>query len=211
SYFSNRYDNGHHDVPEPKPEPIAQRSEPAPEPREHRPAQQHTSSSNGKPATRHFSRPGAHARDRKPAQSSAANRSARRPGSDARKSSGRVGTSSGARWSAGVSKSEHSNRNGKHAANGSTSRHHANGNGARVSRPVAGSRDRNGSHATWGKHNGHNGNGTNGASRNGNGARNGAKTDARSRKPLLTAGAKAGNSRRYGFRAAAKPGTKKRG
>jgi hypothetical protein len=38
------------------------------------------------------------------------------------------------------------------------------------------------------------------------------RTDARAkRKPALTAGAKVNNSKRYGFRAASKPGTKKRG
>ena len=211
SYFSNRYDHGHHDHPESVPEPEAERSERAAAPPEHRPAEQHAISGSGKPAARHFSRPSVHARDRKPAQNAAGSRSARRPGGDTRKSSPRAGSASGARWSAGASKAEHGNRNGKHAAGGATSRHHANGNGARVSRAIAGSRERNGSHATWGKHNGHSGSGTSGTSRNGNGIRKSGKTETRSRKPVLTAGAKAGNSRRYGFRAATKPGTKKRG
>lgn len=209
SYFSHRYED-HHDVPETKPEPVTH--EDAAEPLEHRSAAAPRKPvASGKPAARHFSRPSGHGRDRKQAQASNGNRSARRPGSDARKAGTRMGSSSGARWTAGASKGEHGNRSG----NGAASRHHANGNGARASRPAAaGSRERNGSHTTWAKHNGHNGkpgNGTNGNSRNGNGLRKNVKTESRSRKPVLTAGAKAGNSRRYGFRAPAKQGTKKRG
>ena len=93
-------------------------------------------------------------------------------------------------------------------------RHHSSGNGAHSNRPVTAARDRNGSHATWAKHNGHNGKSagcSSSTARNGNGLRKNAKPEARSRKPVLTAGAKAGNSRRYGFRAPAKQGTKKRG
>lgn len=96
----------------------------------------------------------------------------------------------------------------------SPARHHANGNGAHPGRPVTAARDRNGSHATWGKHNGLNGKsagGSSSASRNGNGLRKNGKPEAHGRKHVLTAGAKAGNSRRYGFRATAKQGTKKRG
>jgi hypothetical protein len=48
------------------------------------------------------------------------------------------------------------------------------------------------------------------AARPGN-ARKDARVDARSRKPALTAGAKAGNSKRYGFTAPVKQRTKKRG
>jgi hypothetical protein len=186
TYFHNRYEADHHDHDhaEPATKAAAPAPERATEPREHRasaPPRKHVA--NGKPAARHFSRAAVHARDRKPAQSNSAGRGARRSGNEARKP--------GTRWSAGISKGEHGKRNGAHAT-----------------------RDRNGSHAAWGKHNGHNGKSASGpssAGRNGNGLHKNAKPEARSRKPVLTAGAKAGNSGRYEFRAAAKQGTKKRG
>lgn len=190
SYFHNRYEVDHHDHhhdhdhAQPETKPVAQAPERPAEAREHRAsAPSRKPVANGKPAARHFSRTAVHARDRKPAQSSSASRSARRTGSDARKPA--------ARWTAGISKGEHGKRNGAHP-----------------------SRDRNGSHAAWGKHNGHNGksaNGSSSAARNGNGLHKNAKPEARNRKAVLTAGAKAGNNRRYGFRAPAKQGTKKRG
>jgi hypothetical protein len=212
SFFHDRYEKdhhhetAHHDHVEPKPEPVAQAPERSPEPREHHSAAPRKPLNNGKPPARHFSRTTVHARDRKPAQSASSSRSARHPGSDSRKP--------GTRWTAGISKGEHGKHNGAHSSNGSSNRHHANGNGSRVSRPATAARDRNGSHATWGKHNGHNAksaNGSSNGSRNGNGLHKGAKPEARSRKPVLAAGAKAGNSRRYGFHAPAKQGTKKRG
>lgn len=211
SYFSHRYED-HHDHLESKPEPVHPVSDRAAEPLELRSAAAPRKPvANGKPAARHFSRPVGHGRDRKQAQSPSGNRPARRPGSDARKPGARVGSSSATRWTTGAAKGEHGNRTG----NGPAGRHHANGNGARTGHPAAaGSRDRNGSHATWAKHNGHSskpGSGSNGTSRNGNGLRKNGKNESRSRKPVLTAGAKAGNSRRYGFRAPAKQGTKKRG
>jgi hypothetical protein len=199
SYFTDRYVNDHQEIAEPTPEPLVQSSGHVDEPHDHRAAAPRISSGNGKPAARHLSRQGVHARDRKPGQPSSASRTARRPaGSDARKPA--------ARWSAGASKSDHSNRNGKHSASAPASRHHAG-----PSRPAASTRDRNGSHAAWGKHNGHNGTGASASTRNGNGLHKNGKPEIRSHKPVLAAGAKAGNSRRYGFRAAAKPGTKKRG
>jgi hypothetical protein len=166
--------------------------------------------------------------------------SARRSGSDARKPASRqAGTravaKSGTRWTAGP-KSEHGKRNGTHSSNGSAKRIHSNGSGSRTSRPATastGSRDRDSSRAAWGKHSGHNGHnghgnghsnghgnghssnkaakGTTSAARSNGNPRKSGKTDARSRKPVLTAGAKAGNSRRYGFTAPAKQRTKKRG
>jgi hypothetical protein len=202
SYFSQRYDAEHHVHKEP--EPVAQAPESAQEPHEHHAPVARKPLTNGKPAAHHFSRSTVHARDRKLAQSSSGNRNSRRPSGDARKP--------GARWTGGVSKSEHGSRNGALVTNGSSSRHHANGNGGHASRPAG--RDRNGSHASWGKHNGKNGKPagvSNGSTRNGNGLRKSVKPEARSRKPVLTAGAKAGNSRSYGFRAAAKQETKKRG
>ena len=174
SYFAERYDEA--------PEPVAPASERAPETRERRAPAPHKPVANGKPAAHHFSRPPAHARDRKPAQGASASRAARRPGTDARKAGSRT----------------------------TATRHHGNGNGngAHASRPASGSiaRDRNSSH-TWAKRNGHGGKPTGGATVH----RKNGKPDARGRKPVLAAGTKAGNSRQYGFRAAAKQGTKKRG
>jgi hypothetical protein len=235
-------------VPAP-PEPIKPAESHAP-----RISSAHKPASNGKPAaTRpHFSRPAAHSRDRKPAQSSASSRPARRASSDSRSVSARPSGSrpatgsraaSGARWSpkstAGA-KAKHNgngNGNGTHNGNGSSNGARAvsngahgtsNGNGAhrngshgngskvRTSNGASSARTSKSSAPAWGKHNGH----TNGAkaagkaapkSRNGSLSRNGssprkdARQDARpvrgSRKPALAAGAKAGNSKRYGFTA----------
>jgi hypothetical protein len=205
SYFSNRYDD-HYEVSEPKPELADRSSELAEEPHEHRVPAARKAVANGKPGTRHFSRATVHARDRKPAQSTAGSRSMRRTSGESRVK--------GTRWSTGVSKGDHSKRNGTHGGNGTAGHHHNNGTGGRVSRSTAGARDRNGSHQTWGNHNGRSGkpgNGSGSAARSGNGAHDGVKTESRSRKPALTAGAKAGNTGRYGFRAPSKQGTKKRG
>jgi 23S rRNA pseudouridine2605 synthase len=179
----------------------------------------------------HFSRPAARSRDRKPAQASSGSRPARRPNRDARPATARPASgsrlTSGARWSANGNgngnghSNGHGNGNGRH--NGAHSNgNHANGNGH--------SSTRNGSHTA------HSTNARNGKpatqsrsqsrppQRNGKPAakpvtargsvvRSNARPEARgtsSRKPALTAGAKAGNSKRYGFTAPAK-GTKKRG
>jgi len=219
--------------------------------------------SNGKPAAArpHFSRPAAHSRDRKPAQSSASNRPARRTSSESRSGASRstgshAGNGSrpatGSRWSpnaAASAKSSHNgngNGNGKHASNGN-GKHAGNGNG-KVTRTTANGARSNGSSArslngtsgarttkssapAWGQRNGNsNGakavgksssNGRNGSiSRNGSSLRKetrakDARPDARNarggRKPAMTAGAKAGNSKRYGFTARPKRETKKRG
>lgn len=208
-YFHDRYEADHHDHHDhagPASEPAAQVPERSTEPREHRAPAPRKPVANGKPAARHFSRSTVHARDRKPVQTSSSNRGARRSGGDARKP--------GTRWNGSISKGEHSKHNGAHGGNGATSRHHSSGNGARASHSASSARDRSSSHAGWGKHSGHNGKSASGSgstNRNGNGLHKNVKSEARSRKPVLTAGAKAGNSRRYGFRAPAKQGTKKRG
>ena len=157
----------------------------------------------------HFSRPPAHSRDRKPAQS--ANRSARRPAGESRSSSrparasrnGASARSSASRWQS----------NGARSANGRPAHSASNGNhanGARNGKPAA-------------QRNGHAGKpaAKSGASRNGgslmhksSSPRKDVRTNARSsrtaRKPALSAGAKAGNSKRYGF-TAPRQRTKKRG
>ena len=147
----------------------------------------------------HFSRPAAHSRDRKPAKSSSGSRTARRSTSEstsrtpARSSNGSNG------------------RPNSHSTNG----HHSNGNGLRNGKSTA---------AAVSQRNGHS---SKPAAKSGTTSRNGsllrkssaprkdARTNARSsrpaRKPALSAGAKAGNSKRYGFTAPARQGTKKRG
>jgi 23S rRNA pseudouridine2605 synthase len=147
----------------------------------------------------HFSRPATHARDRKPAQSASSSRSARRPGRDSRGASSLRHATNGTRW----------NGNGKHeGAPAGANRH---GSSRNASRPVSGiSAGQNGK-ATSAR-----------PERNGKSSvkagvahRNETRVDAHSsrnsRKPALTASAKADNSKRYGFTAPSKRGTKKRG
>ena len=166
----------------------------------------------GKPAARpHFSRPATHSRDRKPVQSTSGNRPTRRPASDTRISAARpAGTrsanssrpaSSSTRWTPKAANGTNGNRNGSHAANGSSK-------GARgtSSRPAngtsTGARKTKSAPPAWGQRNGHS-NGTKTGAKAGSGARG-------SRKPTLAAGTKAGSSKRFGFTARPKE-TKKRG
>ncbi len=217
-------------LPAPVPEPVR-----AAEPQAHalRTPAPRTTVSNGKPTAPrpHFSRPSAHTRDRKSAQSASANRPVRRPAADTR-SAARPGgtrpaaprTSSGARpasparWTKKVSPASKTNRNGTHA--GSSNGARSNGaakrpalNSARSAKPSSGSWSKRNGHSNGAKPAGKLANGrSNGLSRNGSGPRKDARTDARgSRKPALAAGAKAGNSKQYGFTARPKRGTKKRG
>jgi 23S rRNA pseudouridine2605 synthase len=176
----------------------------------------------------HFSRPTAHSRDRKPAQSSAS-RTARRPASE---SSARTGNgsrpASAARWkSNGAKTTNGSNHRPGHTGNGShTNGVHSNGNGnGRSHSPNVASGGRNGKPTSAiSQRNGHSGKPAgkpSSTSRNGSllrkssAPRKDARTDVRSsrnsRKPALTAGAKAGNSKRFGFTAPARQRTKKRG
>ncbi|MGA2672332.1 MAG: hypothetical protein ABSE99_03810 [Terracidiphilus sp.] len=162
----------------------------------------------------HFSRPAAHSRDRKPAQSSSSSRPARRSTSESRSTG--LHSANGARP-----------RNGAHDATGSTSGARANGSSSRPANGASGSRTAKTSTSAWSQRNDR----ANGAkpagkpsasSRNGSLPRNGSaprkdsRPDARpaargSRKPALAAGAKAGNSKRFGFTARPKQATKKRG
>ncbi len=195
----------------------------------------------GKPvaARPHFSRPATLSRDRKPAQSSSSSRPARRTGSDSRAASQHTGSGSrpsgGARWSAGGATVTNGagNGNGARATNGASngSGSHGNGNGAaRTSRPAngsAGARTAKPAPAPWAQRNGH-ANGAKsadkpGTSRNGSSLSRSAsapRSDSRSEarparsaslKPALTAGAKAGNSKQFGFTNRPSQGTKKRG
>ena len=158
----------------------------------------------------HFSRPATHSRDRKPAQSSSSGRTSRRSSSE---SSSRPTARTAARPSK-------SSRNGSSARWG-TSGTRASSNGHRSN----GTRDGKSAAGAAGQHNGHS---SKPAAKKAAPARKGSllrskssaprkdvRTNAHSsrpaRKPALSAGAKAGNSKRYGFTAPAKPRTKKRG
>jgi 23S rRNA pseudouridine2605 synthase len=213
----------------------------------------------GKPSTvrPHFSRPAAHSRDRKPAQSSPNSRTARRSGPDTRSSSTRPTAArngngsrpaSGARWASNGAKNTNGKSNGAHSVSGASngtrstgarsngthvSGVRTNGNGSarshsakvtpggRNSKPSATSMSqRNG--------NGHSGKPTGKSSatarsssllRSASSKRKDTRPDARpargNRKPALSAGAKSGNSKRFGFtapsRPSARPSSKKRG
>ena len=190
--------------------------------------------SSGKPAAArpHFSRPATHSRDRKPVQSSSGSRPVRRPAADTRTAAARPAGSrpassarpaAGTRWSSnGAAGASRNGANGAHAGNGA----HTNSSATRPSNGTA--RGAKSAAPAWGKRNGH-ANGTKptgkpvrtgslsrspGAPRTA-GPRKDARPDARpargARKPALTAGAKAGNSKRYGFTARPKQETKKRG
>jgi hypothetical protein len=181
----------------------------------------------GKPsaARPHFSRPAAHTRDRKPAQGSAASRPVRHTSSDSRPAGARP--ANGARLSNGARPSSSARpANGARPSSGSRS----NGNGRTAASPSNGARSSKSAAPAWGQRNGHS-NGAKSAAKPGAGSRNSSgltrgvrkdsrpdsRTDARpartgaSRKPALTAGTKAGNSKRFGFTARPKQETKKRG
>jgi 23S rRNA pseudouridine2605 synthase len=240
SSMSSSYFSRFHDLEESSPEPAAvetvaaavvaeaqiksQEPQAEPAPAIRKPAV------NGKAAAprAHFSRPAAHSRDRKPAQPSGSARPARRS-ADSRsagpRSTAGSRTAAGGRWTAGGSKSANGARtdNGSSAGMAASNGARSNGNGL-ASRPTSGTRSAKPTGQTWTKRNG-NGSAVAGkpaaSGRSGSMTRSAAaprkdsRTDARaghaSRKPALTAGAKAGNSKRFGFTARPNQGTKKRG
>jgi len=198
----------------------------------HHPAHKPVTAQKPSSVRPHFSRPAAHSRDRKPTQASG-NRTARRPTSEstshtsARSTNGspsgagngsRTGASN--RWSANGSRSSNGNSNGSSNGNGrsshstarSSNSHHT--NSARSGKPSAPVGQRNGN---GGKPVAKTGaaSRTGGLLRKSSAPRKDVRTNARSsrpaRKPALSAGAKAGNSKRYGFTAPARQSTKKRG
>ncbi len=171
-----------------------------------------------------FSRPPAHARSRKAAQSSANGRAARRPSREVRSASPRIAAahSNGgsrhahaARWAESASKNGHAKHNGNGTHNGKSAsngnRFHANGNGAsgfRKAKPAVARNLRNG-HSASGKAAAKPASRRAGASRKD--SRSAARTARGSRKPALTASAKTGNRSRYGFTASSGKRSKKRG
>jgi hypothetical protein len=196
----------------PAPRPVQRTEPPAPLAPVHKPAA--ISKTNG---TRpHFSRPVKLNRDRKPgasrtASSSNGSRIARRsadPRATAPRGAKGAHNSNGARWQ----KSTNGKSNGTHAAKPAANGARSNG---KVSHSANGANGK--SAASWTRHNGHARNGkpvakASTGARKSSLARTDKRTDARgSRKPALAAGAKAGNSKRYGFTARPKQRTKKRG
>ena len=183
----------------------------------------------------HFSRPATSSRDRKPAQSPNGSRPsarpARRSSSETRPATPRP--ASGARWSPTSSANGNGVRASKGASKSASNGSRSNGSTARPARGVSAARTENTSAApAWSQRSGgSNGSKTagkpSGAPRTGSVsrtigaarsssrsetrsvARPQARTDSRpvrsSRKPALTAGAKAGSSNRYGFTARPKP------
>jgi len=255
AYFLSSWDHeeGALEIEAPKPVPQAS---PAPEvlhkpdepraPRIAAAVRKPASSAKSAAARPHFSRPAAHSRDRKPAQSSSSSRSSARPvrrasaevrPAKARPAGARAANgarpAAAARWSPNAPKSANGAHSGNSARNGNGSLKGAKSNGS-AARPAHGASSvRTGKSAApaWGQRNGHsngakaagksNGVATRSSSlaRGGSaprttarpGARADARTDARgrsSRKPALTAGAKSGNSKQFGFTARPKPKSK---
>jgi hypothetical protein len=196
----------------------------AAEPHAPRPVPAHKPAVATKPAAArpHFSRPATHSRDRKPAQPSTGARPARRAGSDSRPAGAHAASGSrpapgGARWGANAAANTTGKRNATHSSTGSGNVTRPSGNGSRPSNGTSGARSAKPGAPAWGRNNGSKTAGKPGAtSRSGSSLpRKDSRSDARpahsSRKPALTAGTKAGNSKRFGFTARPKQETKKRG
>jgi hypothetical protein len=225
AYFLHSRD---HDEELPEPAIQKQSAPAAPAPvASHKPAETHAprAASARKPAvssksaaTRpHFSRPAAHSRDRKPAQSSSSSRPVRRPGVESRPTASRTvgGTrpASAARWSTKPAPGTDGKRNGAHPGTASASGNGSNGNGRAAARPsssAAGPRSAKSPASAWSQRSGSQRNlrssSVQSASKPGATPRNGS-----SRKPTLAVGQKAGNSKQYGFTARPKQQPKKRG
>jgi 23S rRNA pseudouridine2605 synthase len=207
--------------------PAAEEAHKPDEPRAPRPLAPRKPVASGKSAAArtHFSRPAAHSRDRKPAQSSNGGRTsarpARRASSETRPSTARpAGTRTasgsrppaGARWSQNAAKSTAAARTGSGSSKGtgsSSSSARSSGSAARPARTGTASRTAKSAVApAWGQRNGH-GKSAKPAAKPNATTRTQARPDARngrgSRKPALTAGAKAGSSNRYGFTNPSKP------
>ncbi len=187
-----------------------------------RPAAVRKPVSNGKPAAArpHFSRPAAHSRDRKPAQSSSGSRPARRSAADTRTAAprptgARPATSARpaapARWTpntAAAAKAKHK-ANGASNGSGNESKNEARSNGARpngahsngsAARPASGtngSRTAKSAASAWNQRNGH----SNGSARP-SGASRTAKPVAGSRGSSAT---RTGSAPAKGARAEARP------
>ena len=167
---------------------------------------------------------GTHSSGTRPANGTRSNSATPRWSSNGAKSTN--GSRNGAHSATNSARSNGHASNG-HASNGHAKLNSASGNGhSRTNGKPSPLAPRNGHSSNGHTANGHSKNGksaakpTNGArsgsfARSGTSARKDPRTDARAahggRKPALTAGAKAGNSKRFGFTAPRKPNPKKRG
>jgi hypothetical protein len=196
------------------------------------PAAQPAPAGNSMAARPHFSRPAAHSRDRKPAQSSSSSRTARRSGSETRGSSSRPASarssngarpSNGTRWPSKVAKNTNGKRPGTHAVSGSTNGARSNGvrsngNGAvrnHTSKPSAGVGSAKPSASAIaprnGNGNGH-GNGVKPAGKPGTAPRNSSllRNGSAARKDARPDARSARSSRKPALAAGAKAGNQKR-
>jgi len=238
AYFMHSHE---HDEELPEPAVTQQSAPVAPPPAApHKPAEAHAprAAAPRKPAVSgksaaarpHFSRPAAHSRDRKPVQSASGSRPVRRTGAESRPAGSRTASgarpASAARWNPKAASGTNGKRNGSHAGAASGNGNGSNGNGRTAARPsssAAGPRSAKSPAPAWNQRNGAQRNGRSGSARivskpgasSRNGASparsNGAVRGASSRKPTLSAGTKAGNSKRYGFTARPGKENKKRG
>jgi hypothetical protein len=166
----------------------------------------------------HFSTPRrpAHPRDRKSAftaSNSTASRSARRGSSEGRSSgsrptgprpaSGSRPSATGARWTSNSPAASKANHNGAQSTAGSSNGARPNRSATRPSNGASGTRSAKSPASAWNQRNGHS-NGSKPAGKS-------AATARTNRKPAMTAGTNAGNSKRFGFTARPKQETKKRG
>jgi hypothetical protein len=234
AYFMRAHD---HDNDEQAPEPAApKKTLPAPAPR-HKPAETHSphtstarkpaASSKSAVARPHFSRPSAHSRDRKRAQSSSGGHPVRRPGADFRPATSRPSNgarpASSVRWSPKAATGANGKRNSAHAGTASGNGNRSKGNSRPAAHPAnraSGTRSANSAAPAWGqrKVKAHSNGAKPGAnSRNGSSPRKDSRPAARpvraasSRKPALATSAKSAGSKRFGYTARPKQGTKKRG
>jgi len=181
------------------------------------PVAQHSPATRKPAAARaHFSRPAAHSRDRKPAQPATASRPARRAGTDAR-SAGSANSGAGSRPSSGARWSQNAPAAGKVQRSGDRTASDSTGNGSAKS--GAGSKS---AAPAWNQRTPRS-TGASPAGKSNSSARNAApRSDARStsearparsgsRTPTLSAGTKAGNSKRFGFTARPNKGSNQKG
>jgi hypothetical protein len=209
-----------HEEDEELPEPAAAKQSLPDAAATHKPAEAHAPraaaarkpAASGKSAAArpHFSRPATHSRDRKPAQSSSS-RPARRAASDSRPAGAR--SASAARWSPKAAAGANGKRNGTHAGTASDNGKPSNGNGRPAARPAIGAsstRSAKSAAPAWGQRKVHS-NGSKPAGKPAITSRSASAPRGSSHKPTLAAGAKAGNSKRYGFTARPKQEKKKRG
>ncbi len=204
TYFSHQREP-EESIPEPVPSMAGEDKQPQGAPPKRGPSNAHrhgvTRAAGARP---HFSRPGAHTRDRKSAPASSGNRSVRRAG-DSRPKATRPAAGTAER----NGKSNHAVSSSSPARKNGTAHGVHSSNGTRTAKPAG---------ASWGKHSANhsasngksagNGRGT-GLSRNAASPRKETRTDARGTRKPATAGAAAGGVNRPRF--TSKQGTKKRG